>query len=83
MFGLIQKVFIGFLTSIVSAFNHTKCVSLSNQKCMAQPTLFNLHPNVKNYTTIHLRLNEIGVLEIVILFMNFLIKYVFQTKQKI
>ena len=22
-----------------------KCVSLSNQKCMIQPTLINLHPN--------------------------------------
>ena len=35
----------GLLTSIVSFFNHRKCVSLSNQKCMAQPTLINLHPN--------------------------------------
>ena len=26
-------------------FNHAKCVSLSNQKCMIQPTLINLHPN--------------------------------------
>ena len=25
--------------------NHTKCVSLSNQKCMTQPTLINLNPN--------------------------------------
>ena len=24
---------------------HTKCVSLSNQKCMIQPTLINLHIN--------------------------------------
>ena len=24
---------------------HTKCVSLSNQKCTTQPTLINLHPN--------------------------------------
>ena len=33
------------LTSIVSASNHTKCMSLSNRKCMNQPTLINLHPN--------------------------------------
>ena len=33
------------LTSIVNASNHTKCVSLSNQKCETQPTLINLHPN--------------------------------------
>ena len=30
---------------IVNASNHTKCVSLSNQNCMAQSTLINLHPN--------------------------------------
>ena len=29
----------------VNASNHTKCVSLSNQKCMTQPTLIDLHPN--------------------------------------
>ena len=52
MFGLL---FIGLLTGLVNRSNHTKCVSLSNQKCMTEPTLFNLHPN--EYTTIHLRLN--------------------------
>ena len=31
-------MFIGSLTSIVSASSHAKCVSLSNQKCMTQPT---------------------------------------------
>ena len=45
MFRLIKKMFIGLLTSIVSASYHTKCVSLSNQKCMTQPTLINLHHN--------------------------------------
>ena len=35
----------GILISIVNATNHTKCVSLSNQKCMTKPTLINLHPN--------------------------------------
>ena len=45
MFGLIKKIFIGLLTDIVSASNHRKSVSLSNQKCMTQPTLINLHPN--------------------------------------
>ena len=38
-------MFIGLLTGIVNASNNTKCVSLSNQKCMTQPTLINLHPN--------------------------------------
>ena len=33
-----------FLTSLVNASNHTKCVSLSNQKYEIQSTLINLHP---------------------------------------
>ena len=45
MFGLIQKMFIGLLTSIVTACNHTKCKLLSYQKCMTQPTLLNFYPN--------------------------------------
>ena len=38
-------MFIVLLASIVSASNHTKCVSLNNQKCEIQPILINLHPN--------------------------------------
>ena len=45
MFGFIKKIFIGLLTSKIHASNHTKCVSLSNQKCTTQPTLIKLHPN--------------------------------------
>ena len=45
MFGLIKKIFIKILTSPVHGSNHTKCISLSKQKCMTQPTLINLHPN--------------------------------------
>ena len=37
VFGLNKKMFLGLLMSIVNASNHTKCVSLSNQKCMIQP----------------------------------------------
>ena len=40
MFGLI-----GLLAGLVNGSNHTKCVSLINQKCWIQPTLINLHPN--------------------------------------
>ena len=43
MFGLIKKIFIALLTGLVNGSNNTKCVSLSNQKCETQPTLFNLH----------------------------------------
>ena len=42
---MIKKIFIGLLSSIVNASKHTKCVSVSNQKCMIQCTLLNLHPN--------------------------------------
>ena len=45
MFGLIKKIFIGLLTGLVNESNHTNCVLLSNQKCLTQPTLINLHPN--------------------------------------
>ena len=43
--GLNKNIFIGLLTGIVSASNHTKCMSLCNQKCLIQPTVINLHPN--------------------------------------
>ena len=45
IFGLIKKMFIRLLTGMVSASSNTKYVSLSNQKCMIQPTFINLHPN--------------------------------------
>ena len=45
IFGSVKKIFIGLLSSIVNASNHTKCVLLSNQKCKIQGTLINLHPN--------------------------------------
>ena len=45
MLGVIKKMFIVLLTSIVNAPKQTKCVLLSNQKYMIQPTLINLHSN--------------------------------------
>ena len=45
MRGIIKKKFVVLLTSAVNTSNHTKCVSLNNQKCMTQPTLINLHSN--------------------------------------
>ena len=45
MFGLSKRMFVLLLTSIVSVSNHAKGLSLSNQKCMTQPTSINLHPN--------------------------------------
>ena len=45
MFGLIKKKFIGLLTGLVNGSNHTNSFTLSNQICMTQPALINLHPN--------------------------------------
>ena len=44
MFGIIKKMVIVLLTSMVNASNHKKCVFLINQICEIQPTLINLHP---------------------------------------
>ena len=55
MFRIIKKLFIVLLSSIVSGSYHKMCLSLSNQKCMTQPTLINLHPN--EYSPLLLRLN--------------------------
>ena len=41
----IKKIFIRLVTSIVKTPIHTKCVSLSNQKCTSLPSLINLLPN--------------------------------------
>ena len=43
--ALIKKTFTGLLTGLVNKSNHKNSVSLSNQKCLIQPTLINLHPN--------------------------------------
>ena len=45
MSGFIKNKFIGLLTNIFNASNHTKCVSLNNQQFMHQPTRIDLHPN--------------------------------------
>ena len=39
------NLFIGLLTDLINGFNHTRCVSLVNQKCQIQPTLIYLHTN--------------------------------------
>ena len=45
MFGLIKKIFNGSFTDLANGSNHTKCVSLINQKCQIQPTLIILNPS--------------------------------------
>ena len=44
MFRLIKKIFLELITSVVNVYYHTKCIALSIQKLMNQPTLINLHP---------------------------------------
>ena len=83
MLGITKKIFIVLLSSIVNASNHAKCVSLSNQKCMIQPTLISLHPNEYSqefhYYPFSVKLED--TLEVVLLLMTYLIKYVFKIKQ--
>ena len=38
-------MFMELLINIVNACNHTKYISLSNQKCEIEPTFVNLNPN--------------------------------------
>ena len=45
MFGVIKKLFMGLLASVLSASSHIKYVPLSNQKSTTQPTIIDLHPN--------------------------------------
>ena len=42
---IIKKILTWLLTGILSASYHTKCVPLSNKKCVTQPTLNNLNLN--------------------------------------
>ena len=41
-------MYFGLLTGLVNGPNHKKCILLSNQKCMIQPTLINLYSNEYN-----------------------------------
>ena len=58
MLGLIKKMFVILSTSIASASDHARFISLSNQKCLNQTTLTNLHPNECNQ---ELRYNQFVV----------------------
>ena len=53
-------MFVVLLTSIVSASNYTKCVSLNKQKSMNQPTLINLDPN-ENSQELHYYLFVVNI----------------------
>ena len=82
MFELIKKIFIGLLTGMISASNHTKCMSQINQKCMTQPTFINLCRNEYSLEFhYYLFAFKLDVLEVVMLLMTFLTKCMFQIKQ--
>ena len=80
MFRLLKKTFIGLLNGLVNGSNHTRYVSLSNQKGINEPTVINLRPNEYSqdfhYYPFEVKLDRcIGII--------YLTKYVFQIKQKI
>ena len=83
MFRLIKKKLVGLLTGIVSVSNHAKCISLSNQKSMIQPTLINLHPNEYNqefhYYPFAVKLDRCGGSCNTLIYV---MKYAFQTKKE-
>ena len=84
MFGIIKEIFSVLLTGIVSACNHRKCFSLSNHKRMTQPTLIDLYPNEYTQKSHYYPfVVKLDVLEALITFMTYVIKYVFQIKEKI
>ena len=72
-------MFIVLLTSIVNDSNHAKCVSLRNQKWEIQPTKFEYSQELHCYPfTVKL---DINVLEVEILLLTYIRKYVIQIKQ--
>ena len=45
MFGFIENMFIAMSALTVTAYDHTKCVSLNNQQYVIEPKVINLHLN--------------------------------------
>ena len=75
----------GLLTNLINGSDHAKCVLLSNQKYMTEPTFINLHPNEYtqelHYYPFAVKLNRyVGSCSTLSHLPN---KYVFQTKGKI
>ena len=85
MFELIKKIFIGLVTGLVNGSNHTKRVSLSNQKCKIQPTLISLYPNEysQEFHCYPFSVKSDRCVENVNTLNDLSKKYVFQIKQKI
>ena len=69
MFGLLWKMFMRSLISIVNASNHKKYISLRFNLLLLVYILTN---TAKNYTIIHWQSNKIDAQEVVILSMTYL-----------
>ena len=58
MLGLSKNILIEVLTGLINGSNQTKCMSLSNLKCMILASLINLHHTVKCFTDIDFQLSN-------------------------
>ena len=76
MLGLIEKMFIKLLTALVNGFNHKKIRIVEQLEIYDWTYIYILMITANNFTNIHLQLKSIDVLEVVILFMTYLINYV-------
>ena len=84
LLGLIKKIFIGLLIGLFHGSNHLKRISLRENKCQIQPTLINLYLNEWSqefhYYPFAVKLDRCAGSGNTLIY---LIKYVFQIKQKI
>ena len=78
MYWLIKEALISWLCFSESLAS--KCMSLNNEPWMVSSTLFNLDPVDLNYYSFMISLEN--VVEVAILLMTYLQKYVFPVKQK-
>ena len=78
-------MFMKLLSGLVNGSNHKKCALLRNQKRMIQPLLITLHSNEYS-RELHYYPFEVNLDRCVRscnILMTYLIKYMFQTKQKV
>ena len=89
VFGLIKKVFItslsysGSLAYVNNVTDFTKWTSLNNRPSTTRSILADLNPDEYNERLGHFAIMvNLDVMEVKILLMNYLVEYVFETKQK-
>ena len=85
MFKFINQIFIlllscsGSLARLAKISDHTKCISLKNQPCLARATLFDLNPKELHYNPFMVKI--VYLIKALILLMIHLVEFVFQIKQ--